>query len=429
MSPLPKIRRRLIPFMFVLYIVSYLDRINVGFAALQMNDALGFGPAVYGLGAGIFFLSYVAFEVPSNLILARVGARVWIARIMISWGLISAAMMFVRGPASFYTLRFLLGAAEAGFFPGMILYLTYWFPVAERANAMALFITATAVAGVIGGPVSGALLRLDAMGGLAGWQWMFLIEGLPAVLLGFAVLVYLPNGPHEAPWLSADERAWLSQRLEAERAARPEKHEYTLRQALTNGRVWLLAILYFSLVMGLYGISFWLPQIVQSLSGLDEFLVGVVSAVPYLVAAVGMVAIGRHSDRAGERTWHVAGPAFVAAAGFVLSAFTMHPVAALFVLSLTALGIWGALGPFWTLPTAFLSGTAAAGGIALVNSVGNIGGFAGPFLMGFVRDRTGSFAGALMALAAILAAGGFLALRLRPGLPADRWTADYNPLA
>jgi ACS family tartrate transporter-like MFS transporter len=412
-SALRKVRRRLIPFMFLLYIVSYLDRINVGFAALQMNRDLGFSAAVYGLGAGIFFLSYVAFEVPSNLILARVGARLWIARIMITWGLISAGMMFVTSATSFYVLRFLLGLGEAGFFPGMVLYLTYWFPAAERARALALFLTATAIAGVVGGPVSGVLLTLQGFGGLAGWQWLFLLEGLPAVVLGFVVLVYLTDRPEEAQWLTPDERAWLVGRLTAERAVRERLGRHRFRDAVTNGRVWLLAWLYFSLVIGLYGISFWLPQIVQALAGVDDLTVGLISAIPYVVAAVGMVIVGSHSDRTRERRWHVAGPALVGAAGFLMSGLTEQPVPALAALSIAALGVWGALGPFWTLPTAFLSGTAAAAGIALINSVGNVGGFVGPYLLGYVRTTTTSFAGGLFVLSGLLVVGAILAVAIR----------------
>ena len=405
-----KVRRRLIPFMFVLYVVSYLDRINVGFAALQMNEDLGFSSAVYGLGAGIFFLGYCLLEVPSNLILARVGARRWIARIMIGWGFVSAGMMFVRTPTSFYTLRFLLGVAEAGFFPGMILYLTYWFPVAERARALALFMTSTAMAGVVGGPLSGALLTLDGRGGLAGWQWLFLVEGLPAVLLGLVVLKYLPDGPHEARWLAPEERAWIEARLAAERAEKEARRHYTLREALTDGRVLLLGLTYFGVTMGLYGIGFWLPQILQAVSVRGTVAIGLVSALPYLVAAVAMVAIARHSDRTGERRWHVALSAFVGAAGLLASALAQSPVLLVGAVCVAAVGIWGALGTFWTLPTAFLSGTAAAGGIALINSVGNLGGFAGPYLVGLVRGDSPGFLGALALLAGFLTLTGVLAL-------------------
>jgi ACS family tartrate transporter-like MFS transporter len=407
---LARTRRRLIPFLFLLYIVSYLDRINVGFAALQMNAALHFSARVFGLGAGIFFLGYVLFEVPSNLALERFGARRWIARIMISWGIASAAMMFVQGTASFYALRLLLGVAEAGFFPGMILYLTYWFPAAEQARAVAQFMTATAIAGVIGGPVSGALLTLDGLGGLAGWQWLFLIEGLPAVGLGLVVLRYLTDRPEDADWLPPDERAWLSARMREERAERASMHPLTVGSVFASRVVWRLAALYFGLVVGLYGISFWLPQIVRAFSGLGDFKVGVVSAVPYLVAAVGMVWVAAHSDRTRERRWHVAAPALVGMLGFLACAFVSAPVPALLAVSVAAFGIWGAVGPFWTLPTAFLHGTGAAAGIALINSVGNVGGFVGPYLLGWAREATGSFRAGILMLAAGLAGAAVLAI-------------------
>jgi len=324
---LAKAARRLIPFMFVLYVVAYLDRINVGFAALQMRQDLGFDDRVYGLGAGIFFVGYFLFEVPSNLLLERLGARLWIARIMITWGLIASAMMVVRGARSFYLLRFLLGVAEAGFFPGMILYLTYWFPAAERAHAVARFMTATAIAGVVGGPISGALLAMDGLGGLRGWEWLFLAEGLPAVVLGLAVLAYLPDGPASASWLTPEERRSLAARLGPEQVIEAH-HAATLGAALADRRVWRLAVLYFVLVTGLYGVGLWLPQIVKGLSGLGDVMVGIVSAVPYVAAAAGMVLVGRHSDRTGERRWHVAGPAFVGALGLAFVAYLRSPVAA-----------------------------------------------------------------------------------------------------
>jgi len=417
-----KVTRRLIPFLFLLYIVAFLDRVNVGFAALQMKDDLGFGDAVYGFGAGIFFIGYFLFEVPSNLILERVGPRYWIARIMFTWGVISSAMMFVRGETAFYVLRFLLGVAEAGFFPGIVLYLTYWFPAAERARAVALFMTATAMAGVIGGPISGALLEMDGLAGLEGWQWLFLLEGLPAVALAFVVLAVLTDRPEEAHWLAAEERAWLIARLGEERSSVEQEHGRTaLRHALADGRVWSLGLLYFALVLSIYAVSLWLPQIVAGLAQMSDFEVGVVSALPYVVASVGMVLVGAHSDRTGERRWHIAAPALVGAAGFAASAVFAHPVAALASLSVAALGIWSALGPFWTLPPAFLSGTAAAGGIALINSIGNLGGFAGPWTLGLVKEATGSFAPGLMLLALSLIVVAALALRLpRAAVPSTR---------
>jgi ACS family tartrate transporter-like MFS transporter len=406
-----KIRLRLIPFMFLLYVVAYLDRVNVGFAALQMNRDLGFGPQVYGRGAGIFFLGYTLFEVPSNLLMARVGARLWIARIMIVWGLVSAGMMYVDSVPLFYASRFLLGVAEAGFFPGMILYLTYWFPASERAKAVAQFMTGTAIANVIGGPMSGLLLTLDGVMGLAGWQWLFLVEGIPAILLGFFVLYYLTEGPAQAHWLTADERKWLIARMEYDRAVHVSGHDSSsLKAALTSPRVWFFGLLYFTIVVGFYGITFWLPQILKNLSGLSDIRIGLISAIPYVIAAVVMVLVAINSDRAGERRWHIAIPSFVSAVGLLLSAATRDPILSLAALSLAAAGIWGSLGPFWSLPTAFLSGTAAAGGIALINSLGNLGGFLSPMLIGEIRARTDSFQLALFVLAAAPLLTGILVL-------------------
>ena len=412
-DPLARVRRRLIPFLFLLYVVAYLDRINVSFAALQMNEALGFSSAVYGLGAGVFFISYVLFEVPSNLILHRVGVRLWIARIMITWGLISSAMMFVQGTTSFYVLRFLLGGAEAGFFPGIILYLTRWLPADERARAIALFMTATALAGIVGGPVSGLLLSMQGFAGLQGWQWLFLLEGVPAIVLGVAVLAWLPNGPAEAAWLDPREREWLAARLAADDAAAAGSAHDAFGAALRSGRLWALAFLYFSIIITFYGVSFWLPQILQSLSGLGDLSVAFLSALPYIVAAAGMVLVGRRSDRTGGRARLVCGCALVGAAGFGAAATFTNPVASLIALSVTAFGVWGTLGPFWAMPPAFLRGTAAAGGIAVINSVGNIGGFAGPYVVGYVREATGDFAAGLWLMAGCLVVAAAIAFALR----------------
>jgi D-galactonate transporter len=410
-----KVRLRLIPFMFLLYVANYLDRVNVGFAALQMNRDLGFSPQAYGVGAGIFFLGYFLFEVPSNLIMDRVGARLWIARIMIMWGIISAAMMYVTSVPMFYTLRFLLGVAEAGFFPGMILYLTYWFPGPERARAIAWFMTATAIAGVIGGPLSGALLALDGYRGLAGWQWLFIVEGIPSIILGIVVLLYLTEKPEQATWLSADERAWLVARMARDRAERGHGHHASFAAALANPQVWLFALIYFAIVVGFYGIGFWLPQILKGVSGLSDAATGLLAAVPYIVAAVVMILVAAHSDRTGERRWHVALPAFVGCVGLLLSAMVSHnALLSLLALSMAAAGIWGALGPYWSLPTAALSGTAAAGGIALINSIGNLGGFLGPVMIGTVRERTNSFTWALVALAAAPLLAGVLVQLVKP---------------
>ena len=406
-----KARRRLIPFLFLLYIVAYLDRINVGFAALQMNQALGFSATVYSFGAGIFFLSYGLFEVPSNVILARVGARRWIARIMISWGLVSSAMMFVRGPAGFYALRFLLGAAEAGFFPGIIFYLTRWFPACDRARSIAAFMTAVLIAGVVGSPISGALLSLHGLG-LAGWQWLFLLEGIPAVVLGFVVLRSLPERPEDARWLSAAEKAALAARLEDE-AQTMKAEARTTGEALTSGRIWLLAIVYFTIPVTLYGIGFWLPQMIKAASGASNFTVGVLSAIPYAAGAVAMVIAGRHSDRTGERRGHIAIAAVVSAIGLALSTQAIGVTSSIASLSVAMLGLASMMGPFWALATSTVRGVGAAASIALINSVGNTGGFVGPYLLGAINDATHSFAIGLLAIAAMLVAGASLVLTVR----------------
>ncbi len=405
-----KARRRLIPFLFLLYVVAYLDRINVGFAALQMNRALGFSATVYGFGAGVFFLSYVLFEIPSSVILARVGARLWIARIMISWGIVSSAMMFVRTAQAFYALRFLLGLAEAGFFPGIIYYLTRWFPARERARAIAAFMTATLIAGVVGGPISGAVLSLDGAGGLAGWQWLFLLEGLPSVVLGLVVLKVLAENPEEAPWLTEEERAALMACLRQD--AGPHRHEST-KAALTGGRTWLLAVVYFTIPVALYAISFFLPQMLKTASGSSDFTVGLLSSVPYAVGAVAMVIVGRHSDRTGERRWHVLVPALICAAGLALAGVSTGLAWSVVTLSIAMLGLASMFGPFWALTTSAMGGVGAAAAIALVNSVGNIGGFVGPYLLGAINDATHSFAPGLLAIAAMVATGAALVLLVK----------------
>jgi ACS family tartrate transporter-like MFS transporter len=411
-----QITRRIIPFTFLLYIVSYLDRVNVSFAALQMNTALQFSPDVYAFGAGIFFVGYFLLEIPSNLVLHRVGARVWMARILVTWGLISAGMMFVRGPYSFYMMRFLLGVAEAGFFPGMILYLTYWFPKDQLGRAVARFMTATALAGIIGGPVSGALLNMDKTGGLAGWQWLFLIEGLPAVVLGLVTFIYLPDRPEATTWLTSEEKAWIQARLKKEREEVSTEAHKSLRESMRSGRVWISALTYFAIVMSVYGVTFWLPQIIKTFSGMSDLGVGVVSAIPWLAAAVGMVLISKSSDRSGERRWHVAGSAVVGASGLILAALTRSPSFQLIALAISAVGIWGTLGPFWAMSSRSLSGAGAAAGIALINSVGNLGGFLGPYLVGVIRGRSGNFAASLIALAIFPAIAGVITLMTRdPG--------------
>jgi len=405
---------RLIPFLFLLYVVSFLDRVNVGFAALEMNRDLGLDPAVYGFGAGIFFVSYAVAEVPSNLILARVGARLWIARIMITWGLIAAAMMFVRGPISFYLLRFLLGVAEAGFFPGIIYYLSEWFPAAARARAVARFAVAIPVSGIVGGPLSGALLGLNGAFGLAGWQWLFLLEGVPAVVLGFVVLRYLTDRPEHATWLSDAQRGWLVRRLESERAGRTVAHGSEVRRALANPIVWQLGLVGFLCIsFGQYALGLWLPQIVRGFSGLDNLQVGIVSAIPNLVAAVCMIVVATNSDRTGERSLHIVAMATMAAAGFVGCALSRSPVVSVIALCFAAAGLVSSHGPFWPLPSKFLTGPAAAGGIALINSIANLSGFVGPYAIGLLNRASGDFRTGFVLLAAVPLLGAALVLRLR----------------
>ena len=408
-----KVTRRLVPFLFLCYVVAYLDRVNVGFAKLQMQRDLGFSDTVYGLGAGIFFLGYFFFEVPSNIILHRIGARIWIARIMVTWGLISSAMMFVRTPAVFYGLRFLLGLAEAGFFPGIILYLTYWFPRPRRGRITALFMTAIAFSGIVCGPVSGWIMEyFSGVGGLAGWQWLFLLEGIPSVLIGLWVLVRLDNTVEQAPWLDAAEKARLALNLAAETSNQPEA---TVREALTDPRVLRLALIYFLFVMGLYGVGFWLPQLIKDTGVNSPLQIGLLSAIPYSCAAVGMVLISRHSDRTGERRWHIGLTALAGSLGLIGSTYFGHnTIVALALLTVATAGILTCLPLFWTLPTEFLAGTAAAAGIGLINSIGNLAGFVSPYAMGYLQDLTGRTQLGLFGIAACLALGALLVFRASP---------------
>lgn len=413
-AALRKVSLRLLPFLFVLYVFNILDRVNVGFARLQFLEDLELSKEVYGTGVGIFFVGYFLFEVPSNLLLRHVGARRWIARILMSWGALSAAMMFVRGPWSLYLLRFLLGLAEAGFFPGIILYLSYWFPARERARAISRFMTGSAVTGILGSPLSGAILQYaGGVGGLKGWQWLFLLEGLPTMLLGVAALFYLTDRPEKASWLPPEQRDWLTARMNQEERHRQTHHRLTLFQAFAQPRVLLLCALYFTVSMGSNSFGAYAPQIVKNhFAAANDLHIGLLTALPSLGAIVSMILVGIHSDRTGERRWHVAAPAFAAALGWLMVARLQSPWLALLGLVLAHAGMLSMLAPFWALPTSFLSGAAAAGGIAFINSVGNLGGFVGPQIIGQLEAR-GRFADGLLVLAAVLVVGGVLALRAR----------------
>jgi ACS family tartrate transporter-like MFS transporter len=410
---LGKVTWRLIPFLFLLYIFNYLDRTNVSVAALTMKSDLGMSDAVYGLGAGMFFVGYVLFEVPSNLILERVGARFWIGRIMMTWGVISVAMMHVHSPATFYALRFLLGVAEAGFFPGIVLYLSYWFPAAERAKAITRFMAAVPLSVVLGGPLSGALLKLNGVAELKGWQWLFLVEGVPSVLMGIVTLFYLPDRPEQARWLLPAEREWLTERLRREQSQREKQFHFTLRQAIAQPRILLLCALYFSYALSLYGLNFWTPLILKSRSGWSDPVVSTFVMIPSLVAAIGMLIVGAHSDRTGERRRHVAGAAVVGAIGLAASAWARSPALTLVTFSVALAGLLSMMGPFWALTTSVVSSAAAAGAIAFVNSVANLGGFLGPALIGATRGPAGSIGAAFYVLAGGLMAGAVLALLVR----------------
>lgn len=412
-----KITWRLLPLLFLSYIIAYIDRINVGFAKLQLPEVMGVDPnafgSIYGLGAGLFFIGYFLFEVPSNLIMQRVGARLWIARIMIVWGLVAMTMMFISSKTGFYMVRFLLGVAEAGFYPGVILYLTYWYPAKERARTVALFASGAVLAGILGSPLSGAILDLHGKGGLAGWQWLFLLEGIPAVVMGLVVLFALPDRPSKVRWLSADEKTWIQSRLDEEAARLKGRAHFRLPEAFSSGRVWLLCLIYFLLNVGGYGFEMWLPTIIKGFYEINFTAVGLINAIPYIAAMIVMLLAGNHSDRTGERRWHVAVAAASSALGFALSAYLNNPYLAMAALTLAFVGLKSTMGPFWALGTTFLSGTAAAGGIALINSVGNLGGFAGPMLVGIITDRTGSTSASLLVLGSALLLMGLLVLTIR----------------
>jgi MFS transporter, ACS family, tartrate transporter len=404
-----KVSARLIPFLMICYFIAYLDRVNVGFAALTMNKELGLTKTMFGFGSGIFFVTYFLFEVPSNLALDRFGARKWIARIMFSWGILSGMMALIPAIAratglgneiTFYAIRALLGFAEAGFFPGIIFYLTLWYPSIYRGRIVGAFMAAIPLSSAIGSPISGLILGMNGVGGLDGWQWLFIIEAAPAIVLAFVTYFYLTDLPADAQWLEPDERSWLRDRLDAERRQREAVQHISVVQSLYNPRVWALALVYFGLVACNYGVAFWLPQIINGF-GLSYAATGWVTAIPYAIGAAFMIWYGYRSDATGERRGHTAIGLLIAAAGIAASTLTGNPTLTIVAFTIGACGVFGTLPVFWTLPTAVLSGTAAAAGIAVINSIGNLAGFAGPYAMGWIKDQTGSFSGGLLLIAAL----------------------------
>lgn len=409
---------RIVPLLLLCYLVAYLDRVNVGFAKLQMSDDLHFSDAVYGLGAGIFFIAYFLVEIPSNLMLHKVGARLWLARIIISWGIISSCMAFVTTPTSFYVMRFLLGLAEAGFYPGVILYLSYWFPTHRRGKMFALFASAVPLSGLIGAPLSGWIMTVfDGAHGYAGWQWLFFIEGLPSVAVGFLVIYGLSDRISQARWLTDPEKALLQSRIDAERSGH---EELGIKQVFSQPRVWLLTAIYFCMIAGFYTVGFWLPTLVRQAGVTDVLEVGMLSAIPYAAAAATMILISRHADRVRERRWHLALTAMLGAVGLIVCAtWSDNFIVSMVGLTLAAMGGLSTLPLFWSLPTAFLGGTAAAAGIALINSWGNLAGFVSPYVIGFLKDMTQSTTIGLYAMAGALIVGALLVFRV-PGKLVNR---------
>jgi MFS transporter, ACS family, tartrate transporter len=415
-----KLQLRILPFVMLLYLVSFLDRANLGFAAFSMNQAIGLTPAMFGLGAGLFFVGYIAFQVPSNLMMLRVGARRWIARVVVAWGIVSMASAFVIGPYSFYAMRLLLGVAEAGFFPGTLLYLSLWFPARQRAVAIAAFMAAAPLSTAVGSPISGALMELPRFAGLANWQWLYIIEALPAIVLGFLTLKMLTDRPEQAAWLSADECSWLVTTLAAERAASSAGRNgmATVWHVLRDPRVLVLALVYSGTSAGLYAIGFWAPLLIKQF-GFSALTVGWLNALPSVVAVLGMVMWARHSDWTLERVWHVTIPCALGCAGLVWAGYAQAALAVILALAVASFGVNGAKPPLWAIPGVFLSGASAAAGIALINSLGNLGGFAGPLLIGWLKQHAGSYAYGLDAVGAMMALSAILMLTMRRRICAE----------
>ena len=408
-STINKLYWKILPFLVLCYIVAFLDRVNVGFAALHMNETLAFSAKVFGFGAGIFSIGYFLFEVPSNLILHRVGARIWIARIMVTWGFISAGFAFVGGEMSFYAMRFLLGVAEAGFFPGIVLYLSLWFPARVLASAIAIFILGLPVSVLIGAPLSTGIINfMHDIGGIQGWKWMFLIEGGMAVVVGFFAFFKLQSAPEKAQWLEPAERDWLVNTLAQERNQKETKGTYSVTQTLLSGKVLLLSFAIFCNITALFGVTLWMPQIIKAFGGLTNTQSGLLTAIPYLCAGICMVLNARHSDRTREKRYHILGPALLGCVGLLIAGFSQSPAMGLLGLCIAASGILSSNILFWPLPTMFLTGAAAAAGIGLVNSVGNLGGFVGPYLTGWARDAFGNYAAGMVVLACMVLAYGVI---------------------
>jgi ACS family tartrate transporter-like MFS transporter len=413
-----KVSAHLIPFMIAMFCANFLDRVNISFAALQMNHDLHLTPKIYGFAAGILFVAYTGLEVPSNLILQRVGARVWLSRIMITWGIVAAANALIVDKNSLYLVRVLLGAAEAGFFPGIMLYLVRWFPAKERAAAITIFMIGNPIAIIFGAPISTMLLSLGNMFGIAAWRWLFILEGLPSVALGIIAIWWLTDSPEEAKWLEPEERTWLAATLKSEADKKSAVSPASIGKVFTHGPTLAFAASKFCVLLAFYGIALWLPQIIKSIGHLSTLQTGFVTAIPYLCAAVGSILVGRSSDRSGERPRHIAYPAFIGALGFMLAAWSGNPYLAMVGLCIAATGIWCSNTIFWTMPAAMLSGASAAAGFALINSVGNLGGFFGPSITGWAREATGNYAMTLVVLGVFLAISGVIVLWIGRGAQA-----------
>jgi ACS family tartrate transporter-like MFS transporter len=405
-----KMAWRVLPFLLVSYLICIIDRLNVGLAALTMNAELGFTATMYGWGAGLFFFGYFLGEVPSNLILSKVGARIWFARIMVTWGIFAIAMGFISGQYSFFAIRFLLGVAEAGFFPGVIYYLTLWFPAEYRGRIFGLFLIISPLNNTIAAPLGGFILKyFNGAMGIPGWRWLFIVEGMPTLLLAYLCLRFVIDRPDNATWLSEAEKAHLRAKLQREAESRTETKHLSLWQTLGNPKVLLFSVVYTSLAIGIYGLSLWMPQLIKGMGVKDSFEIGLIMAVPYLIATFCMVAWSRHSDKTGERVFHCAGALALAAVGMVSSAFIGSPVLAMAALTFAAIGMYCSQPCFWAMPTSYLTGVAAAGGIAFINSVGNLGGFVGPFMVGWLKDNAGGFQAGLIFLGACLLTGSIVA--------------------